>query len=85
MNHTKRRKRLVGRFFLLLVDNEHLFRFVMTLPVACERFSLLQCYIRTMGLILNSTTLFYHNISSTKTSKTVYGTNPIANWVTQVS
>jgi hypothetical protein len=41
------------------------------------------CFESTMELILNHTTLFYYNISSTKTSKTTYG--PVANWATQVS
>lgn len=36
-----------------------------------------------MELILNHTTLFYYNISSTKTSKTKYG--PVENWAAQVS
>ena len=45
-------------------------------------FSLL-LFKSTMELILNHTTLFYYNISSTKTSKTNYG--PVANWATQVN
>jgi hypothetical protein len=36
----------------------------------------------TTQLILNETTLFWYNISSTKTGKTKYG--PIANWAAQV-
>ena len=36
-----------------------------------------------MELILNHMTLFYYNISSTKTSKMKYG--PVSNWANQVS
>ena len=36
-----------------------------------------------LELVLNHTTLYYYNISSTKTSKTKYGI--VSNWVNQVS
>jgi len=41
------------------------------------------CLESTMELILNHTTLFYYNISSTKMSKTEQG--PVASWVDHVS
>lgn len=74
--HTEKRKRLAGLFSFVVDDTEtrFLFRLVMTLGL----FS-----IATMELLLNHTTLFYHNISSTKINKTEYG--PVANWANQVS
>ena len=61
-------------------NDNFLFRFVMT-PSSFFTNTIVQ--ISTMDLILNHTTLFYYNISSTKMNKMKYG--PVANWATQVS
>ena len=60
-------------------NDNFLFRFVMT-PSSFFTNTIVQ--ISTMDLILNHTTLFYYNISSTKMNKMKYG--PVANWATQV-